>query len=373
CQHTCPIDTEAPVYISLIAEKRYKEAFEIILKDNPLPSVCARVCHHPCESKCQAGKWGSSIAIRALKRFATDYASNAGIYPSGNVNKPGGEKVAIVGSGPAGLMAGYRLARKGYDVTIFEALDVPGGALTVCIPEYRLPKDVLAADIENIKNAGVTIRTKTRIGKDVPFDELLSSYRAVFIATGAHKSRKLNIPNEDIAGVLDAMEFLKNVNLKREVSIGKRVGIIGGGNAAVDAARTAVRLKECEQVTIIYRRTQRERPAFKEEVEAAIEEGIEMQFLATPSRIVTEKGKITGVECIKMELGEVDESGRRRPVPMEGSEFAINLDSLIVAIGEEADPSFLGKEHGIEISRRGTITVDPETYATNVKGVFAGG
>ncbi len=174
CQHTCPIDTEAPVYISLIAEKRYKEAFEIILKDNPLPSVCARVCHHPCESKCQAGKWGSSIAIRALKRFAADNASQAGISPSGKANKPEGEKVAIVGSGPAGLMAGYRLALKDYDVTIFEALDIPGGALAVCIPEYRLPKDVLAADIENIKNTGVTIRTNIRIGKDIPFDELLN-------------------------------------------------------------------------------------------------------------------------------------------------------------------------------------------------------
>ncbi|MFC1509988.1 NADH-ubiquinone oxidoreductase-F iron-sulfur binding region domain-containing protein, partial [Candidatus Omnitrophota bacterium] len=179
CQHVCPIDTEAQVYISLIAEKRYKEAFDIILKDNPLPSVCARVCHHPCESKCQAGKWGNSIAIRALKRFATDYATNAGLYPSGNGNKPDGEKVAIVGAGPSGLMAGYKLALMGYDVTVFDALEIPGGALAICIPEYRLPKETLALDIKNIKNAGVTIRTNTRIGKDIPFGSLLSDFKAV--------------------------------------------------------------------------------------------------------------------------------------------------------------------------------------------------
>ncbi len=373
CQHTCPIDTEAPVYISLIAEGRFQEAFDTILKDNPLPSVCARVCHHPCESKCQAGKWGDPIAIRALKRFAADYALNTGIYPKPKEQETDGEKVAIIGSGPAGLMAGYHLARKGYDVTIFEALDVPGGALTVCIPEYRLPKDILKIDIESIENAGVKIETKTRIGEDIPFDELLSTYKAVFIATGAHKSRKLHIPNEDAPGIIDAMEFLKDVNLKKKVKIGNRVGIIGGGNAAVDAARAAVRTEDRGEVFIIYRRTRTEMPAFSEEVDAAVEEGIEIQFLTAPNRIITENGKVTGVECIRMELGEADESDRRRPIPIEGSEFVIGLNALIVAIGEETDLSFLGEGHGIEISKRGTIVVCPETFATNVAGVFAGG
>jgi NADH-quinone oxidoreductase subunit F len=373
CQHTCPIDTEAPVYISLIAEGRFQEAFDVILKDNPLPSVCARVCHHPCESKCQAGKWGDPIAIRALKRFAADYALNTGIYPKPKEQETDGEKVAIIGSGPAGLMAGYHLARKGYDVTIFEALDVPGGALTVCIPEYRLPKDILKMDIESIENAGVKIETKTRIGEDIPFDELLSTYKAVFIATGAHKSRKLGIPNEDAPGVIDAMEFLKDVNLKKKVKIGNRVGIIGGGNAAVDAARAAVRTEDRGEVFIIYRRTRTEMPAFSEEVDAAVEEGIEIQFLTAPNRIITENGKVTGVECIRMELGEADESDRRRPIPIEDSEFVIGLNALIVAIGEETDLSFLGEGHGIEISKRGTIAVCPETFATNVAGVFAGG
>jgi NADH-quinone oxidoreductase subunit F len=373
CQHTCPIDTEAPVYISLIAEGRFQEAFDTILKDNPLPSVCARVCHHPCESKCQAGKWGDPIAIRALKRFAADYALNTGIYPQPKEQETGGEKVAIIGSGPAGLMAGYQLARKGYDVTIFEALDVPGGALAVCIPEYRLPKDILKIDIESIENAGVRIETNTRIGEDIPFAELLRSYKAVFIATGAHKSRKLGIPNEDAPGVIDAMEFLKDVNLKKKVKIGNRVGIIGGGNAAVDAARVAVRTKDRGEVFIIYRRTRTEMPAFAEEVDAAVEEGIEIQFLTAPNRIITENGKVTGVECVKMKLGEMDESGRRRPIPIEGSEFVINLDTLIVAIGEGPDVCFLGEGHGIEVSKRGTIAVCPETFATNVAGVFAGG
>ncbi len=373
CQHTCPIDTEAPVYISLIAEGRFQEAFDTILKDNPLPSVCARVCHHPCESKCQAGKWGDPIAIRALKRFAADYALKSGIYSKPKEQETDGEKVAIIGSGPAGLMAGYQLARKGYDVTIFEALDVPGGALAVCIPEYRLPKNILKIDIENIENAGVKIETNTRIGEDIPFGELLSNYKAVFIATGAHKSRKLSIPNEDAPGVIDAMEFLKDVNLKKKVKIGNRVGIIGGGNAAVDAARSAVRTKDRGEVFIIYRRTRTEMPAFAEEVDAAVEEGIEIQFLTAPNRIITENGKVTGVECIKMELGEADESGRRRPIPIEGSEFVIDLDTLIVAIGEETDLSFLGEGHGIEVSKKGTIAVCPETFATNVAGVFAGG
>ena len=373
CQHACPIDTEAPLYISLIAEKRFKEAFDIILKDNPLPSVCARICHRPCESKCLTGKWGNSIAIRALKRFTTDYALKAGIYPRVKEERMGEEKVAIIGSGPAGLMAGYHLANRGYDVTIFEALDVPGGALAVYIPEYRLPRDILSIDIENIINAGVKIKTNTRIGKDIPFENLLGKYKAVFIATGAHKSRMLNIPNEDADGVIDALEFLKEVNLKKKVNIGKTVGIIGGGNAAVDAARAAVRIKDCEKVLIIYRRRMAEMPAFKEEVDAAVAEGIEIQFLTAPTKIITENGKISRVECIKMELGEVDESGRRRPIPIKGSEFIIDLYTLIVAIGEETDLSFLGEGHGIEVSERNRIVVCPEIAATNVDGVFAGG
>jgi len=373
CQSVCPIGTQATVYIGLIAQGKFLEAFDAIVQDNPLPSVCARVCHHPCEGKCQAGQWGKSIAVRTLKRFAVDRAIEAGVYPRKEVRQPTDEKVAIVGSGPAGLMAGYRLAQMGYAPTIFEALEVPGGALVACIPEYRLPRDKLEADIQNVINAGVTIKTNTRIGEDIPFDDLLEDYKAVFIATGAHKSRKLNIPGEDADGVMEAMEFLQDVNVKKEAKIGKRVGIIGGGNAAVDAARVAMRLPECKNVQLIYRRTRTEMPAFEEEVEALIEEGAELQFLTAPKSVVAENGRMTGLECLRMELGKPDESGRRRPVPVEGSEFVIELDTLLVAIGEQADVQFLGRGHDIEISERWGTIICEDTTETSRAGVFAGG
>ncbi len=374
CQHICPIGTETSVYISLIAKKHFKEAFDIILKDNPLPSVCARVCHHPCESNCLAGKWGDPIAIRTLKKFVTEYALKTGIYTKPpREQKTGGQKIAIIGSGPAGLMASFKLVNKGYNVTIFEELDFPGGALAACIPEYRLPRDMLNLDIENIRNAGVEIKTNTKVGKDLPFNELLKHYKAVFIATGAHKSRKLYIPNEDAESIIYAMEFLRDIKSNKKINIGKNVGIIGGGNAAIDAARTALRIKDCNKVLVIYRRTSKEMPAFREEITAAIEEGIEIQFLTAPTGIITKNGKISGIECRRMKLGEVDENGRRKPIPIENSEFIINLDTLIVAIGEEPDLGFFDKESNIEISKRGTIMVCPETLVTNIDGVFAGG
>jgi heterodisulfide reductase subunit A-like polyferredoxin/coenzyme F420-reducing hydrogenase delta subunit len=373
CQYACPIGTEVPAYVSLIADRRFGEAMDVIRKDNPLPSVCARVCHHPCEARCQAGKTGDPIAIRALKRVATDHALQAGAYSVARESRDDGEKVAIVGAGPAGLTAGYYLAEKGHDVTIFDALPVAGGAAAVYIPDFRLPKDMLEVDIENIKNAGVRIKTNTRVGDDISFDELRSSYKAVFVAAGAHKSRKLGIPGEDALGVLDAMQFLKAVNLDEKVEIGKRVGIIGGGNAAVDAARVARRIENCEEVSLIYRRTRAEMPAFEEEIDATVEEGIEMQFLTAPSKVLSEESKLVGIECIRMELGDPDKSGRRRPVPIEDSEFTIPLDTLLVAIGEAPDVSFLGEEHGIGLFGGERIAASAETCATNVEGVFAGG
>jgi NADH-quinone oxidoreductase subunit F len=373
CQHTCPIDTEAATYISFIARKHHKEAFEVIAKDNPLPSVCSRVCHHPCEAKCQAGKWDQPIAIRALKRFVTDYAIERGLYPKRSTRKPKGQKVAIIGSGPAGLMAGYKLALKGYEVTIYEAMPVAGGGLAVYIPEYRLPKSALRTDLTNIRKAGVTIMTGTCIGKDLSFKDLLKKHKAVFIATGAHKSKKMNIPNENAKGVIDAIEFLKEANLKNKLQLGKKIGIIGGGNAAVDAARVATRLKGTTEVTILYRRTRKEMPAFKEEVDAALAEGIAIKFLTAPNKVVVKNRRLAGVECLAMRLGDIDASGRRRPVPVEGSEFVVDVDTLLVAIGESADVSFLGEDHGMNISKWGTIEANPETLATNVKGVFAGG
>jgi NADH-quinone oxidoreductase subunit F len=373
CQYACPIGTEVPAYVSLIADRRFAEAMDVIRKDNPLPSVCARVCHHPCELKCQAGKRGDPIAIRALKRVAADHAMQAGAYSLPPESRRGGEKVAIVGAGPAGLTAGYYLARKGHDVTIFDALHVAGGAAAVYIPEFRLPKAMLEADIENIERAGVRIVTNTRIGKDISFDELRTSYRAVFVAAGAHRSRRLEVPGEDAVGVMDAMRFLKAVNLDEKVEVGRRVGIIGGGNAAVDAARVARRIGNCEEVSLIYRRTRAEMPAFEEEIEATIEEGIEMRFLTAPSKVLSEDGRLVGIECIRMELGAPDRSGRKRPVPVEDSEFTIPLDTLLVAIGEAPDVSFLGEEHGIGLLGGERIAASTETCATNVEGVFAGG
>jgi NADH-quinone oxidoreductase subunit F len=377
CHHTCPIGQEASTYIALIAQRRYEEAFKVIVKDNPLPSVVARVCHHPCEAKCQAGKWAEPISIRGLKRFVTDYALENDLYPKKTFTAAGSSssngRIAIIGAGPAGLTAGHCLAAKGYDTTIFEAYDVPGGALSLYIPEYRLPRNVLNVDLEHIKTSGLRITTRTRIGKDISFKELCKSYQALFIATGAHKSRKLRIENEEAEGVLDALDVLRDINLDREVKLGGRVGIIGGGNAAIDAARCVIRKKGCETVAILYRRTRREMPAFKEEIDAAIEEGVVIQLLTAPIKIIAENGKMTGVELIKMKLGEPDTSGRRRPVPIEGSEYIAAFDTLIVAIGQDPDLSFLGKEHGLKISKEGTIDVDAETGSTNIPGVFAGG
>jgi NADH-quinone oxidoreductase subunit F len=373
CQHACPIGTEVPAYVSLIADGRFAEAMDVIRKDNPLPSVCARVCHHPCEVRCQAGKTGDPIAIRALKRVATDHALQAGSYAA--APKPGndGEKVAIVGAGPAGLTAGYYLAGRGYQVSIFEALPVAGGAAAVYIPEFRLPKALLRADIENIESAGVRILTNTKIGEDISFDQLRASHRAVFLAAGAHRSRSLGVFGEDAAGVLGAMEFLRAVNLEEKVEVGRRVAVIGGGNAAVDAARVARRIEGCEEVSLIYRRTRTEMPAFEEEVEAALAEGIEMRFLTAPSRVLSEDGEVVGVECLRMELGEPDRSGRRRPVPIADSQFTIPVDTLLVAIGEAPDVSFLGEAHAVRLLDGERIAASQDTCVTNLEGVFAGG
>jgi len=375
CQHTCPIETEVPVYIALIAQKSYKEAFEVIIKDNPLPSTVARVCHHPCELKCQAGKWGEPISIRALKRVVTDFAVKNDLYPLKqkvyNTSPKG--NVAVIGSGPAGLTAAYFTALKGYKVTIFEALGAAGGALRTCIPAYRLPRKILDLEIEHIKNAGVDIKLNTRVGKDISLEELIKNYDAVFIATGALKSRKLGVANENAEGVYDAINFLKEVNLGNKLQVGKKVGIIGGGNAAIDAARCTIRMEKHTDVTILYRRTKAEMPAFEEEVEAALEEGIKIHFLTAPVRILTGNGRITGLECQKMKLGEIDSSGRRRPVPIQGSNFTLDFDTLIIAIGQDPDLHFISPDSGIDISRKDTISVSNETFLTTREGVFAGG
>ena len=375
CQSICPTDQEASVYIALIAQERFEEAYHIIRKDNPLPSVCGRVCDHQCETVCRSGDFGEPIAIRALKRFVMDWAIENGIeHTPDQPSQRHNIKVAIIGSGPAGLAAAYTLNMLGYDVTIFESQAVAGGMLALGIPEHRLPKAALKSDIDFILKSGVSLKTNAALGKDFSIDGLVGQgFKAVFIATGAHKSMKLAIPGETEEGVIPAMELLSQINQGKGVPLGKHIGIVGGGNAAIDAARVAVRHKNSEKVTILYRRTRKEMPAYEEEIEDALEEGIEIQYLVTPVKILTENGKISGVECIRMKLGEMDESGRRRPVPIEGSEFSLELDTIIPAIGERPDTSFIEEKDKIGISKWETIIADEETGATSRKDIFAGG
>lgn len=372
CHHTCPIGTEASSYIALIAQGKFKEAIEVNRWVNPLPSVCGRVCHHPCEIRCRAGEVGEPIAIRHLKRFVADYErTNGGRPPVKSIPKKY-EKVAVAGSGPAGLMAGWELRKQGYDVTIFEAESIPGGMLTWGIPEYRLPKDILNYEIDDIKKLGVNIKTNTPIGKDITIDDLFSQgYKAIFIATGAPLNLKLGIPGEDAEGVINPIEFLKNYNLQKKAKVGKKVAVIGGGNTAIDSARTAWRLGA--DVTILYRRTKLEMPANKEEIEEALEEGIKIKFLTLPIEAYAENGKLTKIKCTRMALGDFDKSGRRKPIPVEGSEFEMEIDTLIPAIGQQPDLSFLNGDSKFKISKWKTLEVDSETMATNVPGIFAGG
>jgi len=373
CHYICPIDQEASSYIALIAQGRTKDAFDIIMKDNPLPSVCGRVCHHPCEKVCRAGETGEPIAIRALKRFVMDWAEENGLTPEPKPGALNRDKVAIIGSGPAGLTAAYALAGKGFRPMVFEALPVAGGMLAGGIPEHRLPKRILNRDIAFIKKAGVEIMTGRKLGRDFTLDGLFEEgFKAVFIATGAWKSMRMDIPGEDAKGVMESLEYLKAVNLGNPMPVGKRVCVVGGGNSAIDAARVAVRDKRASSVTVLYRRTKAEMPAFPEEVDAAIEEGIEIRFLVAPVKVLAKNGKVSGIECIRMELGEKDASGRRKPVPLKGSNFTLKLDTLILAIGERPDTSYVSSRDGIRLAKE-NIAVDGDTFKTSRDGVFAGG
>jgi len=373
CQYICPIDQEASTYIALIARGQYEAAFQVIMKDNPLPSVCARVCHHPCELVCRSGEFGEPISIRGLKRFVMDWADKTGITYTPEPVKQNREKIAIIGAGPAGLSAGYFLARKGFRPTIFEALSVPGGMLAVGIPDHRLPKPVVQKEVERIKDAGVEIRTNKILGKHFTIDGLFKAgFKVVFCATGAGQSMAMDIPGEDAEGVIHSLEYLRDVNLAGHAKVGRQVVIVGGGNSAIDAARAALRDKACEKVTIFYRRTKAEMPAIAEEVDAAIDEGIDIQFLVAPIKVITSYGKATAIECVRMKLGEKDASGRPKPVPIEGSNFVHELDTLILAISERPDTSYIGE--GDEIRRHGeNIIIDEDTAMTTRAGVFAGG
>ncbi|MGC8810152.1 MAG: NADH-quinone oxidoreductase subunit NuoF [bacterium] len=374
CENTCPVRCDAAGYIALISQGRHAEALELIRLTMPLAGICGRVCNHPCENMCKRGEIDDPIAIASLKRFAADWERQQGkMSPPTFLEKEKGLKIAIVGSGPAGLNAAYHLGRKGYRVTIFEALPIAGGMLAVGIPEYRLPRKILEHDINFICQHNVEIKTNMVWGKDFKIDDLFrEGYKAIFLAIGAHLHQKMNVPGEEAIGVLPGIEFLRQINLGEKVEIGKKIAVIGGGNVAFDAARTALRLG-AKEVYIVYRRTREEMPANKEEIEEAEHENIKLVYLAAPTRILKENGRVKALECQRMELGDFDASGRRRPVPIKGSEFLMEVDTIIPAIGYQPDLSYLAKEKNFNISERGTIKVDPVSLFTGVPGVFAGG
>ena len=388
CQAACPAGIDVQGYIALISQGKFEEAFELIREKVPFPLVLSRVCPVPCEKECIRRKIDEPVAINALKRFLAHWqmkenAKSKISNPESNVqdsnkkiplnnsqlgSKTSQSKVAIIGAGPAGLTCGYELAKMGHKVTVFESLSVAGGMLSVGIPRYRLPKEIVQEEIEQVQNFGIEIKLNTTIGKDLTLDELKNlDYKAIFIAIGAHKDKKLDIPGENLRGVIPGSSFLKNLNLGKEIKVGKRVAIIGGGNTAVDAARCCIRLG-AKEVYLIYRRTKEEMPAILEGIKQAEEEGVKILYLTAPVKIVGENGRVSQLECIPLVLGSIDTSGRRKPSSISASCFSLEIDTVIVAIGQTPDLSFLE-----QINQSGTLTADFDTYATNIEGIFAAG
>lgn len=370
CSHACPGTIRIREYLALLGEGKIKEAAALLMEDNPLAAITGRVCPCFCEPDCNRGEFDQPIAIKSLERLLGDYAIKQGF--SGSDLPARKERVAIIGSGPAGLSAAYYLARYGYQVTIFEALPMAGGMLHWGVPEYRLPNKIVAEEIEAIKSLGVEIKTNVTVGQELTLDALLAEgYNAVLVAVGAWNDLKLNIPGEEAEGVIPGVRFLKRANSGEKVKVGDKVFVIGGGNTAIDSARVASRLG-VKQVSILYRRSRAEMPAVAEEVEAALNESIEIQFLVAPTEILVKDGRVNGIRCLRMELGEPDDSGRRKPIPIAGSEFNVDADTVIAAIGQAPDLAFLDGS-GVEIARDGTISANPETLSTNVSKVFVAG
>ncbi len=387
CVAGCPVNVDIPDFIKAVRDGNMVEAVKVLKSKNSLPGICGRVCPQEtqCEEVCSLGKKGAPVAIGRLERYVADWErkQNPGFNKVVDLAPPTGKKVAVIGSGPAGLTCAADLAKMGHKVTIFEALHVAGGVLMYGIPEFRLPKEIVRAEIEYVKSLGVEIKLDSVMGKLATVDELLASgYDAVFLGTGAGLPMFLNIPGENFNGIYSANEFLTRVNLMKAylfpeydtpVKIGRRVAVIGGGNVAMDAARCALRLG-AEEVYIVYRRSRVEMPARREEVENAEEEGVIFKFLTNPKRFIgNEQGWVTAMECYEMELGEPDASGRRRPVVKEGSEFIMEVDIVIVALGTTPNPLIPSTTTGLETRKNGTVVADEETGKTTKERVWAGG
>jgi len=384
CVEGCPVGVDIPQFIEQIAQGNFMEAAKILKLKNTLPAICGRVCpqENQCESKCILGIKGESVAIGRLERFAADYEMAQGI-PHYEKPSPSGKKVAVIGAGPAGLTCAAELARQGHAVTVFEALHVAGGVLMYGIPEFRLPKAIVQQEINSLKEMGVEILVNQVVGKITSVQELLDNgYDAVFIGTGAGLPNFMNIPGENLNGVYSANEFLTRSNLMKAydfpnsatpIKVGDQVAVLGGGNVAMDAARTALRLG-AKDVYIVYRRSMNELPARAEEVHHALEEGIQFKILTNPIRINgDENGNVKSMTCLKYELGEPDSSGRRRPIPIEGSEFEIPVQTVVVSIGQGPNPLVTSTTPGLALNKWGNIIVDEKTMATSIPGVYAGG
>lgn len=384
CVEGCPVEIEIPAFIKLITERKFDEAVKKVKEKNSLPAICGRVCpqEEQCQKTCIMGKIGDPISIGRLERFVADYEMRKGVETP-TKQPPTGKKVAVIGAGPAGLTAAADLAKLGHEVVIFEALHKPGGVLVYGIPEFRLPKKIVEAEADYVRKLGATIKPNALIGRLRTIPELLKNgFDAVFIGTGAGLPRFLGLPGENLGGIYSANEFLIRVNLMKAyafpeydtpIKIGKKVAVVGAGNVAMDSARSALRLG-AEEVYIVYRRSRKEMPARAEEIENAEEEGIIFKLLTNPTRFFgDEKGWVKQMECVKMQLGEPDQSGRRRPIPIEGSEFIMDVDTVIIAIGRTPNPIIQQTTEGLETTKWGTIVVDEATGKTSLEGVYAGG
>ena len=369
CTEACPISQDARSYIKLLAAGDFDGARDLILRDNPLAACLGRVCYHYCEVPCPVGKRGEPIAIRHLKRAALDHGSAEDPYEV--LGPTTGQRVAVIGGGPAGLMTAWVLVQRGHAVTVFEATDRLGGLMTGTIPGYRLPDEVFLRDMERFTHLPIEFRFLVRFPRDVDIDRLLTDYDAVFIALGTHKTKRLGVPGENLDGVLPALTFLKETKAGLRSSIRPRVIVIGGGDVAMDSARSALRLGS-EEVTIVYRRTREEMPADDQEIKEAMDEGVRFEFLVAPKRFLGTR-RLEGIDLQQMVLGPPDESGRRRPVPSDAPPITLRCDAAIVAVSQEADLEGIPTDLGLRLGKDGTLEADPKSGATSRPGVYAGG